>query len=72
MFRGDGAERVPKDEIVAVGLLTQRDLERLGDRFRGAIPVHPDGMFDDLLAKLDQIDVEPLGKGVVLIPRTKA
>ncbi len=52
--------------IVAIGLLTERDLHRLGDTFRGAIPVEPDSIFDDLLKQLDRIEVEPLGRGVLL------
>jgi hypothetical protein len=52
--------------IVAVGLLTQHDLDRLGSGFKRAIPVADDGMFDDLLARLDKIHIEPLGKGAVI------
>lgn len=57
-------------KIVAIGLLTERDLNRLGDTFRGAIPVPPDANFDDLLAQLDHIDVEPFGQGVLLRPES--
>jgi hypothetical protein len=46
--------------IVAVGLLTQHDLDRLGSAFSRAIPVEDDGMFDDLLAQLNDIHIEPL------------
>ena len=52
--------------IVAIGLLTERALLRLGDTFRAAIPVEPDLIFDDLLTQLDRIEVEPLGKGLLL------
>ncbi|MDO7841801.1 hypothetical protein [Sphingomonas immobilis] len=52
--------------IVAVGLLTQRDLDRLGSGFKRAIPVANDEMFDDLLTQLDEIHIEPLGKGAVM------
>lgn len=54
--------------IVAIGLLSQMDLDRLGDTFKGAIPLHGDPMFDDLLAQLDKIELEPLGRGVLLRP----
>ncbi|MBB3910150.1 hypothetical protein [Sphingomonas desiccabilis] len=45
-----------RDNIVAVGLLTQRDLQALGSGFDRAFPV--DGLegFRDLLAQLDQIE----------------
>ncbi len=49
--------------IAAAGLLTQQDLDRLGPTFNCAIPVVDDGMFDDLLAQLNEIHIEPLGKG---------
>ena len=52
--------------IVAVGLLTQHDLDRLGSGFKRAIPVADDGMFDDLLAQLDDVHIEPLGNGAVM------
>lgn len=42
------------DRIVAVGLLTARDLEVLGTGFRRAFPVDPDAEFDDLLAAIDR------------------
>jgi hypothetical protein len=56
------------DKIVALGLLSTRDLERLGDTFSRAIPVTDDDIFAHLLAKLDHVNVEPLGKGVTLMP----
>ncbi|ODP39505.1 hypothetical protein [Sphingomonas turrisvirgatae] len=55
-----------QDRIVAVGLLTQGDLDRLGTGFRNVIPVKRDAMFDDLLAQLDQIEIEPAEHGVML------
>lgn len=42
------------DRIVAVGLLTARDLEVLGTGFRRAFPVDPETEFDDLLAAIDR------------------
>lgn len=49
-----------QERIVAVGLLTQGDLDRLGSGFRNVIPVKHDAVFDDLLAQLDQITAEPI------------
>jgi len=51
--------------IVAVGLLTQQDLDRLGLAFNRAIPVENDGMFDDLLAQLNAIHIEPLASNQI-------
>jgi len=59
---------VPDAPIVAIGLLTQRDLERLGDSFRGAIPVPVDGGFEELLLQLDHVEFERDGRGVILRP----
>ncbi|WP_294234836.1 hypothetical protein [uncultured Sphingomonas sp.] len=44
------------DAIVAVGLLTQRDLDVLGSGFRRSFPVNEDTAFDDLLQALDSIE----------------
>lgn len=44
------------DPIVAVGLLTQRDLDVLGSGFRRSFPVSEDTAFDDLLHALDSIE----------------
>lgn len=54
------------DRRIAVGLLTQRDLDRLGSAFDRAIPVEDDGVFDDLLSQLNHIHIGPLGKGAVI------
>jgi hypothetical protein len=40
---------------VAWGLLTDRDLERLGSEFRMAFPLDSASAFDDLLTVLDQL-----------------
>lgn len=49
-----------KDRIVAVGLLTQRDLEVLGTGFHRLFSVNADDDeddgFADLIAQLDKID----------------
>lgn len=54
--------------VVAVGFLTQRDLDRLGKNFSSHIPIPDDDVFADLLTKLDRIEIEPLGTAVVLRP----
>ena len=54
------------DRIVAVGFLTQRDLEALGTRFDRAFPISHDAMFDDLLRRLDDVEAVPVEAGVVL------
>ncbi len=58
--------------VVAIGLLTERDLHRLGASFHGAIPIVEDGRFDDLLARLDEIEVRQLGEGIVIRPEVKS
>lgn len=54
--RGVGQDRRRPDAIVAVGLLTQRDLDVLGSGFRRSFPVQEDTAFDDLLQALDSIE----------------
>jgi hypothetical protein len=61
-----GLERMTKDRIVAIGLLTSLELEMLGERFNRFFPVEQDSLFDDLLIQLDQVEATPLGKGVAL------
>lgn len=46
----------PPDKIVAVGLLTQRDIEVLGVGFRRLFPIERDSAFDDLLQELDRLE----------------
>lgn len=43
------------DKIVSIGLLTERDLERLGSSFQRHFPITSDDMFADLMAKLDRV-----------------
>jgi hypothetical protein len=50
------------DRIVAVGLLTRRDLDVLGRGFLRHFPVAEDDAFADLLAKLDGVEGVPAGK----------
>jgi len=63
-----GSFAVTEDRIVAVGLLTQRDLDVLGNGFRRMFTVEDGDMFADLLEKLDEIEIEPCGQGVTIMP----
>lgn len=63
-----GTRVVSKPPIVAVGLLSRTELERLGAVFTNCIPMPEGDLFADLLAELDQIEVEPLSAAVVLRP----
>jgi hypothetical protein len=49
-----------QERIVAVGLLTSRDLERLGSGFSRCFPVSDDGKFDELLRAIDVADAAAL------------
>ena len=49
-------ERALSDKVVAVGLLTQRDLDVLGRQFTRHLPIPQDAnQFADLLRKLEEI-----------------
>lgn len=43
-----------QEKFVAIGLLTQTNLEMLGKSLKKVIPLTDDGRFDDLLKALDQ------------------
>jgi hypothetical protein len=47
-----------KDRIVAVGLLTQRDLDALGQTFNRLWPITETSTFADLLEAIDEADKE--------------
>ena len=47
---------MPEEKIVAVGLLTQRDLEVLGSNFQRLFPIDETHQFDDLVQALDAIE----------------
>jgi hypothetical protein len=47
----------PSDRIVAVGLLSQRDLEILGAGFKRVYAVKDVSCFDDLLKAIDAAEV---------------
>ncbi len=62
---------MPNDRIVSVGFLTQNELDRLGFTFDRHFPIVNDDVFADLISKLDQIEAEPFGAGVMLMPHPK-
>lgn len=43
-------------QIVAIGLLTQQDLEMLGQGFDRALPINHELVFEELLRAIDQAD----------------
>lgn len=45
-----------RGNIVAVGLLTQRDLDVLGTGFRRAFPIDESSDFTALLSRIDEAD----------------
>lgn len=45
-----------REDIVAIGLLTQEDIRRLGQNFSRLFPVPRDGAFDDLIRAIDDAD----------------
>jgi hypothetical protein len=47
------------DRVVAVGLLTQRDLDVLGTGFKRVFPIGDDGDFGDLLRALERVEATP-------------
>jgi hypothetical protein len=48
--------QLPQDRIVAVGLLTQRDVEVLGSGFHRLWPVDEAPDFSELLQAIDEAD----------------
>ena len=52
-----------KRAIVAIGLLTQRDLDKLGSGFRRAIPLDGSGDFEELLARIDEAERKARERG---------
>lgn len=59
------------ERVVAFGFLTGRDLQLLGRGFNRHIPITDDDLFADLIEQLDKIEVEPLGRGVIIRPSTR-
>jgi hypothetical protein len=58
-----GVWALAQEHIVAVGLLTTRDLERLGHGFKRCFPVSDDSKFEDLLRAIDAADAASLRAG---------
>lgn len=58
-----------QDRIVAVGFLTVREFDLLGQGFRRHFPVEREDIFADLLKKLDEIEAAPSGQGATLQPK---
>ena len=61
---------MPHERIVAVGLLTQEDLGRLGDTFNRLWPVQQAPGFEELLDAIDKADRELQRRGEVM-PRAR-
>ena len=57
---------MPHERIVAVGLLTQEDLGRLGDTFNRLWPVQQAPGFEELLDAIDKADRELQRRGEVM------
>ena len=49
---------MPTERIIAVGLLSQSDLDRLGNQFDRLWPVDETPCFDGLLQAIDEADRE--------------
>lgn len=49
---------VAKERIVAIGLLTQRDLDLLGQSFTRLWPIEEARDFDGLIRAIDQADAQ--------------
>ncbi|ANI79867.1 MULTISPECIES: hypothetical protein [Sphingobium] len=45
-----------RDPIIAIGLLTQDDVRRLGENFSRLFPIPRDGAFDELIKAIDDAD----------------
>ncbi len=50
------------DKIIAIGLLTQKDLSRLGETFDRVWPVTEAPAFEDLLRAIDDADRATRGR----------
>ena len=48
-------------KFVAVGLLSQRDLDILGKGFRTAFPINKTTLFDDLTIAIDRAESQTAG-----------
>lgn len=61
MFDHDRKRPDQAERIVAVGLLTQTDLDVLGQGFRRAFRIDDEPCFDDLLAAIDAAEERRAG-----------
>lgn len=52
---------MPDNRIVAIGLLTEDDLSRLGETFTRLWPVEDASGFEDLLKAIDEADAQLAG-----------
>jgi len=59
---------VQQDKIVAVGFLTQRDLDELGPAFIRRVPIDREEMLVQILDELESVRATPLYQGIVLMP----
>lgn len=71
VLRRNGREVLTNERVVAVGFLTQHDLTVLGRGFQRYMPIEHDDVFGDLLAKLDEVEASPFGKGMTIMPKAK-
>ena len=53
------------DRIIAIGLLTEDDLSRLGETFTRIWPVEDAGGFEDLLKAIDEAELRLNGEKAV-------
>lgn len=51
-----------RERVVAIGLLTARELDMLGSGFRRAFPIDDDNCFDELLRAIDEAERERTGQ----------
>lgn len=56
------------EQVVAVGFLTQSDLDVLGLEFTRCFPVEHEDIFAELLEQLEHVEATPLGHGVAIMP----
>jgi len=61
VFDNNGKRPGEPERIVAVGLLTQSDLDMLGQGFRRAFRIDENPSFEDLLAAIDAAEERRTG-----------
>ncbi len=57
------------NRIIAVGFLTQRDIDMLGNGFKRHFPIECDDMFADLIARLNDVPFPERAQDTWQIPR---